>query len=978
MNIHAIFNLILFAFVSISTGQSVSGTVTDEKGNPLIGANVYVEDTFIGTTTNLDGEYFLETNLEFPFTLVVSYIGYDMKKIEVTNENFNVTLVEKAFMANEVVVAASRIKESYLSAPVSVEKLDLLDIKRTPSVSFYDALDNLKEVEMKTGSFLYKSMNARGFGGTTNSNFIQLVDGANNAPIASGQFAIGNMLGIPEIDIASVELLPGAASALYGPNAYSGIMFINSKTPFFYQGLTAEVKTGVTSEDEAGTNLYHDISFRYAKAFDKFAFKTSFSSIKAHDWHAYDDSFVIDSDGNPHPHNKVNLYGDEYGQLVDLDELFEIVNTVYPDGQDSILTDLLPTIPIFRTGYTEDELYDYNAENIKYSGSLQYKITDDLMASYIYRYAEGQTLFQSLNKYILKGINGQYHQAEVKSSKFTLRFVNFAEDAGEAYDMLFTSFNINRAAKSDGAWFADYGAVYWGQFLDPAGSGSSLLFADSTFTVPLNPNNPSDARQFADYGGYLPDGAIDQFFLGGDGSATFGNGYDYIISLTDPTGYFGTKPRFESGSDEFNEAMQSSIETPYSIGGSGFTSTSQYNDIEAMYDFSDQFGIVDLLVGGNYKMYRPETGGTIYSDTPEIVSEHGHIEVDEWGAYAQISKLLLEDRLKLQASYRADGHTNFDTHLSPRFSAVYSINDFQHLRMSYQEGFTNPTIQNQYLAINLGVQHNIGGAIDNIERLGLSHLYDGNEEGVFGIRDTDGDGITYLEYDTDNDGIIDSIWFDGEALNYIEPEYQKSFEMGFKGLITQDLYLDVNYYTGEYTNPGAGYRVGDPNQIEYNEDGTVDDYYEYIIASNKEGIDRLHGGGVALTYNFSNGWRIGANTNYVDMNISLDEANEQQTDRPKFRHKFSISNPNVIDNLGFSLAGRYTDKFEYSSSSNFGNGELGGHTIIDAQLTYSLTQFNTTVKLGINNLIGETYREAIGGVSIGQTMYLAMSFDKLF
>ena len=90
-----------------------------------------------------------------------------------------------------------------------------------------------------------------------------------------------------------------------------------------------------------------------------------------------------------------------------------------------------------------------------------------------------------------------------------------------------------------------------------------------------------------------------------------------------------------------------------------------------------------------------------------------------------------------------------------------------------------------------------------------------------------------------------------------------------------------------------------------------------------------------------------------------------------------MSNPDVIDNLGVSLAGRYTDKFDYSSSSNFGNGELGGHTIIDAQLTYSLTQFNTTVKLGINNLIGETYREAIGGVSIGQTMYLAMSFDKL-
>jgi outer membrane receptor protein involved in Fe transport len=645
--------------------------------------------------------------------LVVSYIGYEKVITEINSNSYNVTMKQKAFMANEVVVSASRVKESYLSAPVSVEKLDLLDIKRSPSASFYDALDNLKEVEMKTGSILYKSMNARGFGGTTNSGFIQLVDGANNAPIASGQFAFGNMLGIPEIDIASVELLPGAASALYGPNAYSGIMFINSKTPFFYQGLSAVVKTGVTSEEVAGTNPYSDISFRYAKAYDKFAFKTSFSNISAHDWHAYDDSYVVDSDGNPHPHNKVNLYGDEYGQSVDLDGLFYLVNGAFPDGWpfngEAGPTDQLPTIPIYRTGYTEDELYNYKADNTKYSGSLQYKITDDLMASYIYRYAEGQTLFQSLNKYILKGINGQYHQAELKSSQFTLRFVNFAEDAGEAYDMLFTSFNINRAAKSDNAWFADYGAAYWGQFTPVGG-----LFADYELTTLLNPSIADDARYFADYGGYLNDGVIGQllFSLGeiDNPLMTVDSNPDFLISLSDPMGASGTKQRFEAGSDEFNEALQNSIDTPYSIGGSGFTSTSQYNDIEAMYDFGNQFSMGNLLVGGNYKMYRPETGGTIYSDTPDIVAEHGNIEVNEWGIYAQISKQLLSDRLKLQASYRADGHTNFETHLSPRFSAVYSINDFQHVRMSYQEGFTNPTIQTQYLAVNLGVQHSIGGA----------------------------------------------------------------------------------------------------------------------------------------------------------------------------------------------------------------------------------------------------------------------------
>jgi iron complex outermembrane recepter protein len=269
---------------------------------------------------------------------------------------------------------------------------------------------------------------------------------------------------------------------------------------------------------------------------------------------------------------------------------------------------------------------------------------------------------------------------------------------------------------------------------------------------------------------------------------------------------------------------------------------------------------------------------------------------------------------------------------------------------------------------------------NNLERLGLTHLFTGNEDGYFGIRDTDGDGIISEQFDLDGDGNIDSTWFDGDNLNFLEPQYQKSFEIGFKGLITTNLYMDINYYTATYKNPVVSYLVGDPNSIVYNDStGYIEETpYEYYITTNKEGTDKLYGAGVALTYNFSNGWRIGANTNYVDIDISHDDANVQQTDRPKWRHKFSISNPNLIDNLGLSIAGRYTDKFNFRSSNNFGNGELGGHTVIDAQLTYSLTVYNTTIKLGVNNLLGESYREAIGGVSIGQTIYLAMTFDKLF
>ena len=229
-----------------------------------------------------DGIFSLETDLAPPFTLIISAIGYTEQRLSITEVETRLSpvLIEKPYMANDVVVSASRIKESYLSAPVSIEKIDILDVRRTPSASFYESLDNLREVELKTNSILNQSVTGRGIGGSTNPQFIQLVDGANNAPLANGSFAIGNLIGIPELDLASIEVMPGAASALYGPNAYSGIMFMNSKTPFFYQGLSAQVKTGTTNEDVAGSNPHYSVSTRYAKAYEKFAYKFTIEHIK--------------------------------------------------------------------------------------------------------------------------------------------------------------------------------------------------------------------------------------------------------------------------------------------------------------------------------------------------------------------------------------------------------------------------------------------------------------------------------------------------------------------------------------------------------------------------------------------------------------------------------------------------------------------------------------------------------------------------
>ncbi len=139
----------------------------------------------------------------------------------------------------------------------------LAKLKNTASPTFYDGLENLKEVQMNTSSMSFKSINTRGFATVANTRFMQLVDGMDNSsPLLN--FVLGNLIGVSEIDVQSVELFPGASSALYGANAFNGILFMNSKSPFTSQGITAYAKYGQTSQKAAGTNDYIDYGIRMA------------------------------------------------------------------------------------------------------------------------------------------------------------------------------------------------------------------------------------------------------------------------------------------------------------------------------------------------------------------------------------------------------------------------------------------------------------------------------------------------------------------------------------------------------------------------------------------------------------------------------------------------------------------------------------------------------------------------------------------
>lgn len=207
----------------------LSGNITDANTREgLVGVSIQVKGKVIGTITDSKGNFSLTTSTPTPFALVVSSVGYESQEIEVTGNrsDIKVSLKEQVMLGQEVVVSASRVEESVMQSPVTVEKMDIRGIRDNASPSFYDGLATMKGVDMATQSLLFKSINMRGFGSTGNPRTVQMIDGMDNS--APGlNFPIDNIVGMPELDVESVEILPGAASALYGPNALNGLILMN-------------------------------------------------------------------------------------------------------------------------------------------------------------------------------------------------------------------------------------------------------------------------------------------------------------------------------------------------------------------------------------------------------------------------------------------------------------------------------------------------------------------------------------------------------------------------------------------------------------------------------------------------------------------------------------------------------------------------------------------------------------------------------
>lgn len=937
--------------------MTISGTVVDAStGQALGGVNVVVRGTVVGVATNLRGEFTLRVNAEPPVTIVASIIGYTSQEFQITEQNVSdlrIELREEMILGADIVVSASRVEESILDAPVSIEKMDIIAINQTASPSYYQALANLKGVDITTSSINFQIVNARGFNSTGNTRMVQLTDGMDTQAPALN-FPIGNLNGPSVLDVESVEFIPGAASALYGPNAFNGILLVNSKSPVRYPGLSVFVQNGV-NHISGDSNLgepgnprpMFETSLRYAKPVsDRFAFKLNFSYSQADDWRGinYSDknaSFApAGVDRNP-AYDGVHLYGDDgtfnialLGLNPEIRQQLAMGIVAQAPGLPLAIAEqyvaALPSQPVARTGYREEFLVDHDAKNLKFGGSLHYRLTDNLEASYTMNYGAGTSVYSGAQRYSLKDFYIHQHKIEFLGDNFMIRGYGTFENSGDSYIADFVGFSINDQYRNTNEWFGLYGATFAGGLLQAAAQaqGGNPAFNQATVDALLSNSTVLNAlhgaaRQAADAG------------------------------------------RFEPGTPEFENAFNNALSEVIPRGAM-FNDKSRFMHAEGQYDFKNEIDFIDLQMGLSFRQYQLRSNGTIFAD-------EGGVNINEYGGYLQGARSLLDDRLRLTASLRYDKNENFDGQFNPRISSVIRVADSQNIRASYQTGFRFPTTQGQYIDLDVLTARLLGGlnqtvapynvtenafTMESVERF-TNQLLAGNPAAAQNL-------VPYTNFEE------------------VKPEQIQSFEIGYKGLLGNRLLIDAAYYYNIYNDFIAQFRVrraaaaftGNPavdQQIAASLlSGNAQNTFQ--LYTNVEETVKSQGAVFGFDYSLPGNYLISANYNWNQLITEQRDGLIFDFNTPEHKVNLSFGNRRLTHNIGFNLTWRWQDSFDWTSS--FASGTVPSISTIDAQVSYRIPNLRSIVKFGGSNITNTRYVLNYGGPNLGAIYYVSFTFDQ--
>lgn len=948
-----IFTLFLIFGCQIIFAQTIiTGEIKDkDTKESLIGANVVIKGTSIGTATNLDGFFQINTSDKFPITLTISYLGYTEKEIIISSNKKNriILLSTDNKTLGEVRVIDSRLTEKQKESPLTIEAMDIIAIKETPAANFYDGLGALKGVDITAASLGFKIINTRGFNSTSPVRSLQIIDGVDNQ--APGlNFSLGNFLGSSELDVMKVEIIQGASSAYFGPNAFNGVISMTTRSPFIKPGLSVLHKFGERNLEEHAIRIAEVLKDK--NGIEKFAYKINLSYMKAYDWEANNMAAVDGTDtdeNNPGGHDAVNRYGDEDtdGNLNEL----ALDNNRYYNSKPGIGN-------FYRTGYMEKDIVDYNTKNLKAATALHYKITENTELIYALNYGTGTTVYQGENRFSLKGIQFWQNRLEInQKDKFFLRVYRSQEDAGKSYDAVFTALELQYYGNTIiGNQPPNY--PWYNSYMENWENIGGFEWGDVGWSFPNIIGVTPEGNAIWKFDG---DTIEMSHWQGLTDSVLLANA-DLLQNLHDATRILTDDNRLVPGTKEFEDALKDITSKT-----TGFYDKSALNHIHGEYQFKPAFA--KIKVGANFRIYQPDSKGTIFIDTSDtpIINR-------EFGIYSGIEKDILGESLKLNGTLRLDKNENFNYLFSPAVSIVYKLTEKDIIRLSFSSAIRNPTLSDQYLYYNTGRAILIG----NISGHGSDEgpHYDNSKDNMVtlesakNILDQDYNNLVFLKIDP------------------IKPEQAKSVEFGYRTTLFDKLYLDANYYYSQYTD-FIGYKIG----VKFKWFETVLPLFNdtinsislqsmqaYRIAANAENTVTTQGASIGLNYFLNPSFTINGNFTWNKLN---EEGTEDPIipayNTPEYKcniglvgRDLNFSNKNsIFKNYGFSINYKWVEGFQYEGSPQF-TGFVPTYSLVDAQISKELPKLHSTIKVGAANLLDNKHYEVYGGPYIGRMIYFSL------
>ncbi|AUD05811.1 TonB-dependent receptor [Spirosoma pollinicola] len=817
---------------------------------------------------------------------------------------------------SEVVISASRVAESILKSPVSIEVIDARRIRLSAQPSYFDAIENIKGVQLLTSSLGFKVYNTRGFAATTNVRFVQLVDGRDNQAPHIGA-PIANALAPSDLDIQQVEVVPGVASALYGMNALNGLVNILTRNPFDSQGLSVGQKTGINHVGDAAVSAkaYSETSIRYAHRLgNRFAFKVNLVYQRGYDWIAGNRD-----DLNPNGNASLGLFGAD-------NPAYDPVNGYGNEAANRrTLTLGGKRYSIGRTGYYEAEATDYGLKNLRGDISLLYRFSPTVELAYTYQGATLNNVYQRTNRFRLENYRLDQHSLTLTTPSVQIRAYRSHENTGDSYNIRSMAENIDKSFKTDNQWFSEF---------------SNQFNADTKAGLGV-PDALRDARSIADKGRPVP------------GTPAFN---DLIAKLRDINNWdIGAALRVQSWMYHAEGQFE-----PTRVLWQRFRQQTGLN-IQAGFDFRRYVVFPD----GNYFINPTEQGkNLVYGKT---------------GGFVQLSRTFFDDKLKVAGSLRLDKSYYFDARLNPRLSMVYSPAEAHNIRLSYQNGYRFPSLFEGFTNINSGGVKRVGGlpimSHGIYENAYLVTSINAFQAAI--TTDVNTNKLTTDQAIQKNKGLLKKspyTYLKPEQVNSYELGY-KGLLFGSRLYVDADVYYasyknfiaQVNANIAKGTNPDS--------LAYYFSSATTQDRYR--LWTNSQTRVYNYGAGLGLRYSLTQNWSVGGNASFAKLDrADYGDGLESSFNTPRWITNLTVSNGNLWNGLGFSVNYKHQDAFLWQSE--LASGTVSAINTLDAQVSYRISKLSLLVKAGGTNLANKPYYTFIGGPAVGGFYYTNLIWEPRF